>query len=679
MMSVRRWLTAQYDWTGLARRFYLSEAWEIIALAVVALSIILLFVFGHGPIVTDRVSVNSFAPVVWVELGDLIMGAMLSAFLLSNAFRMYRFIMADTRAPLRLYITEAKAFVVNFATQKRWRECGQDPSRWLKHLILVSGYLTMMTLVIGFIRWFQVDDDSWHFTSIFGYYATAVLLFITVEMFRSRRRKQETLHRYSEFSDWLVLVLLFFTTLTGIIMHAVRLAGLPVTTYIMYVVHLAVAVPMLIVEVPFGKWSHLFYRPLAIFLTGVKEKADRTSGVKVEDVLDEVGDTFMTCLQCGACNGVCPLNRISTYSPRNILRRLALGSATERSVDRAVFSCVTCKACEVNCPRGIDIIHVIKSVRGQTVVSGTIPEHLEAPLYSLQTEGNPWNLPQGMRMEWAQDLDVPAFAPGVEYALFTCCTTAYDPAARKAGTALIHLLKTAGVSFGSLGTAESCCGDPSDKIGAAGITSELTDKNTELFLGAGVRKVITTSPHCMDAFRNRYPGLTDSAEVEHYTALLGRLLGEGRLDPVHEIDCTVTYHDPCYLGRHNGIYEPPRRILRSIPGIVLVEMASNRKDSLCCGGGGGGVWRTDASGPNAHQSLGMVRVQEALESGAEVIATACPYCIRMLNDAVVSLDAQDRICVSDLSELLLKSVAMGMTANTAEQIYSEMELEAGNV
>ena len=154
MMAVRRWLTTQYDWTGLARRFYLSAAWEIGALSVIALGVILLFYFFHGPIITDRVSVNSFAPVMWIEIGDLVMAAILSAFLLSNAFRMFRFIMRGTKVPFSLYLTEAKAFVLHFATQKRWRQCGEDRRRWLKHFILVTGYMTMMTLVIGFIRWF---------------------------------------------------------------------------------------------------------------------------------------------------------------------------------------------------------------------------------------------------------------------------------------------------------------------------------------------------------------------------------------------------------------------------------------------------------------------------------------------------------------------------------------------
>jgi len=652
MMATRRWLTTQYDWTGLAKRFYLSAAWEIGALAVLALGIILLFSLFHGPIITDRVSVNSFAPVMWIEIGDLVMAAILSTFLLSNAFRMYRFIMSDTKVPLSLYITEAKTFVLNFMTQKRWRECGEDRSRWFKHFILVTGYMTMMTLVIVFIRWFQVDDSSWHFTSIFGYYATGVLLLITVEMFRSRLKKEEAIHRYSELSDWLFLILLFLTTLTGIIMHGVRLAGWPMGTYVTYVIHLAVAVPMLVIEVPFGKWSHLFYRPLALFLADVKEKAAKESHVAIEDVLAEVGETFMSCLQCGTCTSLCPWNLVSAYSPRQILRHLALESGSEQSVDRAVWSCVTCNACGVNCPRGIEIIDVMKAVRGLNVSSGRIPESLEPPLDSLRVNGNPWSGVRHKRLEWAGDLDIPAFTPEHEYCLFTCCTTAYDQSNSKAGRALPQLLEYAGISFGTFGTEESCCGDQAHKLGAGEIFSELTRQNTELFLHGGVEKILTTSPHCLNAFKNNYDELKGSVVNEHYTELLDRLLAEGRLRPTLEVASTVTYHDPCYLGRHNSIYEAPRRVLKSIPGLRLVEMANNRESSLCCGGGGGGAWNDDL----AQQGFGVLRIRQALNTGAEVIATACPYCIRMLNDGVRELGVKNQIVVRDLAELLLQSV-----------------------
>jgi Fe-S oxidoreductase len=658
MMATRRWLITQYDWTGLAKKLYLSEAWEIGALSFVALGIIMLFYFFHGPIVTDRVSVNSFVPVMWIEIGDLTMAAILTAFLLSNAFRMYRSIMAGTRVPFRLYITEAKAFVLHFATQKRWRECGEDRSRWLKHFILVTGYMTMMTLVIVFIRWFQVDDSSWHFTSIFGYYATGVLLYITIEMFRSRLKKEADIHRFSEPTDWLFLVLLFFTTLTGILMHIVRLAGWPMGTYVMYVIHLAVAVPMLVIEVPFGKWSHLFYRPLAILLTTVKEKASKDSLVNAEEIKAEVGETFLACMQCGTCSSVCPWNRVASYSPRRILRQLTLDAGTEHTVDQAVWSCVTCNACGVNCPRGIDIIDVMRAVRKRNVENKKIPEQVEIPLQSLRQNGNPWNGLPEKRMEWAEGLGIDAFTSEHEYCLFTCCTTAYDATAsqshKKVAQMLPQLMTSAGVSFGTLAAAESCCGDPAHKLGSARQFSELRDKNSNLFLNNGIRRILTTSPHCLNAFKKHYPALGGSIVSEHYTELLDRLIVEGRLQPVRVIDRTVTFHDPCYLGRHNDIYEAPRRILKSIPGLRLVEMPNNRTKSLCCGGGGGGAWQDHP----LEEQLSVLRIREAMHTGADVIATACPFCIRMLNEAVNAIGVENRIVVQDLTQLLWQAVDM---------------------
>jgi Fe-S oxidoreductase len=557
--------------------------------------------------------------------------------------------------------------VLHFATQKRWRKCGEDRSRWLKHFILVSGYLTMMTLVIVCIRWFQVDDSSWHFTSIFGYYATAVLLIVTVEMFRSRLRKQAAIHRYSELSDWLFLILLFFTTLTGILMHLVRLAGWPMGTYIMYVIHLAVAVPMLVVEVPFGKWSHLFYRPLAVFLATVREKASRDSSINADDVMAEIGEAFMSCLQCGTCTSVCPWNRVSDYNPRRILRELALESGTEQSVDRAVWNCVTCNACGDLCPRGIEIIDVMKAVRTLNIGGDRTPAHIKPPLLSLTDNGNPWNGEREKRMQWADNLSIPDFVPEHEYCLFTCCTTAYDPQGAAAGRALPPLLQAAGITFGTLGTQESCCGDQAQKMGAADLFKALSGRNSDLFIQAGVQKILTASPHCLNVFRKNYPDLKGSVSSEHYTELLCRLIEQGRLRLGREVGQTVTYHDPCYLGRHNGIYDAPRRVLQSIPELRLVEMFNSRENSVCCGGGGGGAWGDD-------QRMGLSRVTEALGTGAEVIATACPYCIRMLNGAVRELGVQNQIRVRDVGELVLQSVTMEV--ETMTDAYASLDQEA---
>lgn len=655
MMAARRWLTTQYDWTGLARKLYLSEAWEIGSLAVVSLFIILLFVFFHGPVITDRMAVNTFAPVLWIEIGDLLMAVVLSAFLLSNAFRMFRFIMAGTRVPLWMYITEAKSFVLHFATQKRWRKCSDDKTRWKKHFFLVTGYMTMMTLIIGCIRWFQVDDTSWHFTSIFGYYATAVLLYLTVDMMISRRKKEELIHRFSEPTDWLFLILLFATTLTGIFMHIVRLAGWPMGTYVMYVIHLAIAVPMLVIEVPFGKWSHLFYRPLAIFLSTVKEKADKESPVDIETMKTTVGETFLECMQCGTCTGSCPVNLAGGYSPRSVMRRINMDSGTAFSLDEAVWQCVTCNACTINCPRGINLVDVTKAVRRINAGTEKLPDYAGRPLSSLAQNNNPWNGRHEERLSWAVGQDIPEAGPDRDYCLFTCCTTAYGSgniSPQASARILPKLLQQAGVSFGTLGSEEVCCGDPADVFGHFELFEQLRDKNTQSFSGRGVQSVLTTSPHCFNTFKNNYPGLDQQMSIEHYTQLLERLIESGKLVPTQVIDQIVTYHDPCYLGRHNGIFDAPRNILKRIPGLTLVEMADSRERSLCCGGGGGHAWEM----PPGRQDLSRLRAEQALSTGAHIIATACPFCVYMLENAVRKMGAAGQIRVLDLAEIVYESV-----------------------
>ena len=244
MMAARRYLTSRYDRTGLGGRFYTSAAWEIAAVLLVGLFVVALFARFHGPVVTDRVELNTFAPVRWVEIGDWILGGTLALILLGNASRMVRFAMRPVRGrriPASRWLGEWRAFLENLAFQKRWRECEGSRSRWLRHLFLVSGYVTMIVLVEIFLREFQTDEirPVYHPTRLFGYYATAVLLYATADFLVGRLRKRDPIHRFSEASDWIFLLLLFLVALTGILVHGFRLAGLPVATYATYVIHLA--------------------------------------------------------------------------------------------------------------------------------------------------------------------------------------------------------------------------------------------------------------------------------------------------------------------------------------------------------------------------------------------------------------------------------------------------------
>ncbi len=276
-MSIRRWLTAQYDWTGLAQRFYTSPVWEIGANLLVAALVALGFVLFHGPIVTDHVALNSFAPVQVIHLLDSIMAAGLLFFLLTNAIRMHNFVMGGqrgVRAPLSIYIGEAWNLVYHFVTQARFSKC-DDRRPWINHLILVSGYVTMLVLVVVFLPLFQTDNlyPIWNPQRWIGYLATAALLYGAGAALWGRIKKERQMHRFSHLSDWLFPVLLLVGAITGILINVFRYLDWPMATYTIYVIHLSAMVPMLVLEVPFGKWSHLVYRPLAIYLERIKQRA----------------------------------------------------------------------------------------------------------------------------------------------------------------------------------------------------------------------------------------------------------------------------------------------------------------------------------------------------------------------------------------------------------------------
>ncbi|MGD0266035.1 MAG: 4Fe-4S dicluster domain-containing protein [Candidatus Methylomirabilota bacterium] len=284
MMASRRWLISMYDWTGLSRLMYKKEAWEFGMLAIVALVVLTLFslpenfgfrLLAQHPEARQAVNLAYFAPKEIVHWGDMVLAALLGVLLLSNAARMFWFAMSNgPSVPLAVYAKQFKELVIHGLTQKRWRECTSDTTKhWLRHLLLVTGYGTMFALVVVFLYWFQVEDASFHWTSLLGYYGTLVLLGATSWIALDRLRKKDQIHKYSDLADWLFVTLLFLTGLSGILLHLARLLNLPMPTYVMYVVHLMIAVPMLTVEVPFGKWAHLLYRPLAVYLATVQAKA----------------------------------------------------------------------------------------------------------------------------------------------------------------------------------------------------------------------------------------------------------------------------------------------------------------------------------------------------------------------------------------------------------------------
>lgn len=291
MMAARRWLTAKYDWTGLARKFYTSAAWELGSIVVVAIFMLLMFVFFAGPMETEQVALNTFAPVERIHYGDYALAAFLSFFLLSNIFRMYILTLRrgmTFKIPLSVYVTEAWNLILHFVTQKRFEKCDEEQKgffqkkRWRNHLLLVSGYVLMFAMVVGFLPWFQTDAiyPIYHPQRWLGYYATIVLLYGGTDILWSRIKKANQANRFSHLSDWIFPILLLLTTSTGILVHTFRYLDLALPTYYMYVAHLAILTPMLVLEVPFGKWSHLAYRPFAIYFQAVKAKSLELESVR---------------------------------------------------------------------------------------------------------------------------------------------------------------------------------------------------------------------------------------------------------------------------------------------------------------------------------------------------------------------------------------------------------------
>jgi quinone-modifying oxidoreductase subunit QmoC len=293
MMGVRRYLTSLYDWTGISRLFYTSKLFEMFSLLVIAALVGLGFYFFHGPMLTDRVALNVFAPNTTIEILDLIMLAVLSFFLLSNAFRMSLAVMAgaspkgqdassDSRRtglfaiPLSVYAREAKEFILQFLTQKKFNACGTSSQRtqWLIHLLIMTGYSTVFLLVVVGIRWFQRDEiyPLWHPVRLLGYYSTFAILYGVSYAMIGRIKKSKPVYQHSHSSDWVFLIMLWLTAFSGILINLSQLLTWPLTTYYLYVMHLMIAVPMLVIEVPFAKWTHQLYRPLILYLLKVKER-----------------------------------------------------------------------------------------------------------------------------------------------------------------------------------------------------------------------------------------------------------------------------------------------------------------------------------------------------------------------------------------------------------------------
>jgi Fe-S oxidoreductase len=425
---------------------------------------------------------------------------------------------------------------------------------------------------------------------------------------------------------------------------------------------------------------------------------------KIEDFTWKGMLDFATCTECGRCQSQCPAwNTGKPLSPKLLIMNLrdhALAKApyllagseqaraalpdeqraaaelplvgadgTDGVIDPDVlWSCTTCGACVEECPVDIEHVdHIVDMRRHQVLVEGQFPESANPLLRNLEHAGDPWGSGSGARMEWAASLpfEVPvAGADGtgripddVDYLFWVGCAGALDDNAQRTTRAVAQLLHDAGVSFMVLGEAETCTGDPARRLGHEFLFQMLAKQNVETLNAAGARKIVATCAHCFNTLANEYPQLGGHYEIVHHTQLLARLVADGEIRPVLPVDATITYHDACYLGRHNRVFAPPRDILDAIPGARVAEMPRNKEQSFCCGAGGARMWVDETIGQRVNEN----RTDEALSLAPDIVTAACPFCIVMLTDGVKLRQQQgqapEAVEVIDISELLQRSIS----------------------
>ncbi|RJP16176.1 MAG: (Fe-S)-binding protein [Candidatus Abyssobacteria bacterium SURF_5] len=378
----------------------------------------------------------------------------------------------------------------------------------------------------------------------------------------------------------------------------------------------------------------------------------------------QYADVIHRCFRCGYCKFTkdfsdfnCPTYRkywFDTYSPggRMWLVRAWLNGDVEpsRRLSEILYSCVACGNCREHCVFDfrVDLVNIFVAARKEMVEQGHTLPAVRDYFKGISTRGNPFNQPREDRGKWADGLGLEPYN-GQEYLLHVGCVGSYDERGKKIAAAVASLLKKAGVPFGILGANESCDGNEVRMLGEFGLFQALAEGNIENFKKLGVRKVIALSPHAYNTFKNDYPALGADFEVMHYTQALEQLVRENKVS-FPQIKARVTYHDPCFLGRHNDVFDAPRKVLRSMPGLILEEMQKNSKNALCCGGGGN--FHTDIIG-SGEAGPARVRIREAVETGASILAVACPNCAKMFEDARRDEGLEDRIQVKDIAEIAL--------------------------
>ena len=442
--------------------------------------------------------------------------------------------------------------------------------------------------------------------------------------------------------------------------------------------------------IPYTRYLHI----IASIFNGILRNRPRTvlKPINLEEV-ETLGVTTIdqltwkqnldlySCVVCGNCQELCPAtNSGKKLNPKKVIQDLknhllkvgpelvaakAKGEAAPANPNLPlaenvilldeIWACTTCGACDEVCPVWVDHIDKIVDLRRNLVMEqASMPETAEGALRSIEDRGHPWRGTTLSRTDWAEGLDIKLLADDsdVDILFWVGCTGALEERSTKVTQAVAKLLKSAGVNFGILGTEESCCGEPARRLGNEYLFQMQAEKNIEILKNYGVKRIVTACPHGYNLLKNEYPQFGSNYEVIHHTELIHQLIEEGKLKFKKDPNELVTYHDACYLGRYNNIYQPPRQIIKAVPGISLKEMERNRRRGFCCGGGGGHMWLEEQEGNRINE----MRTEQAMDTGAKTIVTACPLCLQMFEDGIKAKAAEEQLKVMDIAELLAAQI-----------------------
>lgn len=451
---------------------------------------------------------------------------------------------------------------------------------------------------------------------------------------------------------------------------------------------------------PYGKHFHVITAIPNVFLRNNRPLGQLTSldftdesqtsfgASRIEDFSWKNYFDWFSCTECGRCTAQCPAtNSDKPLNPKQLTINLRnfLYNKSERLIDKhegkykgdtdefglipddhaligddtgithdVLWACTSCRACEEACPVFIEYVQEIIDMRRSLVLmQGAFPQELQTVFQNMERNSNPWGIGFSERANWAKDMEIPTLAENaeVEYLYFVGCAGAFDDKNKKVTQALAKLMKDAGVSFGILGQEEKCNGDSARRLGNEYLAQSLIQENVATFNKYNVKKVIASCPHCFNTIQNEYPEFGGNFEVIHHADLLNELVKDGILTPKNSIDKTITYHDSCYLGRYNDIYDAPRELLEAIPGVEVIEMENNKDIGRCCGAGGGRMWLEETIGKRVNQ----MRLEDAKQTEAGTVATACPFCKIMISDAINETHTEN-METQDIVELLAESV-----------------------